>query len=210
MKNMSNTKKIILVIISLIMIVGIVMLFIVGFNKGMIYQKGTKIEVMISNGYDKAEVEKIAKEVFPNRKIFIQDLEKLNQVVSVKIENYTQEELDNFKTKIGEKFGIEKDNLEVHEVLTPATRISTIVSPYIFPVSLVTAITILYIAIKNIKEKDIAKKILTLLATLIVVAGLYFSIIVIARIPITELTMPIALALYVATLLITVIKINKD
>lgn len=210
MKNISKAKKIILAIIPLVIIVGIVMLFIVGFNKGMIYQKGTKIEVMISNGYDKAEVEKIAKEVFSNRKIFMQDIEKTNQVVSVKVENYTQEELDNFKTKIGEKYGIEKENLEVHKVLTPATRISTIVSPYIVPVSLVTAISILYIAIKNIKEKEIAKKIVTLLTMLISVAGLYFSIIIIARIPVTELTMPIALALYVVTLLITTIKRNKE
>lgn len=210
MKNISNLKKIILAIISLVIIVGIVMLFMVGFNKGMIYNKGTKIEIAISKGYDKKEVEQIAKETFPNRKILMQDLEKLNQVISVKVEHYTQEELDNFKTKIGEKYGIEKEKLEVHEVLTPATRISTIVSPYILPVSLVTAISILYIVIKNIKEKDIAKKIITLLTMLISVAGLYFSIIIIARIPVIELTMPIALVLYVATLLVTVIKINKD
>lgn len=209
MKNISNLKKIILAIISLLIIVGIVMLFIVGFNKGMIYNKGTKIEIAISKGYDKKEVEQIAKETFQNRKILMQDIEKTNQVVSIKVENYTQEELDNFKTKIGEKYGINKENLELHEVLSPATRISTIVSPYIFPVSLVTAISILYIVIKNIKEKEIAKKIITLLVALIIVAGLYFSIIIIARIPVTELTMPIALALYVATLLITVIKINK-
>lgn len=210
MKNISKAKKIILAIISLVIIVGIVMLFIVGFNKGMIYNKGTKIEIAISKGYDKKEVEQIAKETFQNRKILMQDIEKTNQVVSIKVENYTQEELDNFKTKIGEKYGINKENLELHEVLSPATRISTIVSPYILPVSLVTAISILYIVIKNIKEKEIAKKIITLLVTLIIVAGLYFSIIIIARIPVTELTMPIALALYVATLLITVIKINKD
>lgn len=210
MKNISNLKKIILAIISLVIIVGIVMLFIVGFNKGMIYNKGTKLEIAISKGYDKKEVEQIAKETFQNRKILMQDIEKTNQVVSIKVENYTQEELDNFKTKIGEKYGINKENLELHEVLSPATRISTIVSPYILPVSLVTAISILYIVIKNIKEKEIAKKIITLLTMLISVAGLYFSIIIIARIPVTELTMPIALALYVATLLITVIKINKD
>ena len=63
--------------------------------------------------------------------------------------------------------------------------------------------------IRNIKSKDMIKKVSKLLTSLIVVAGLYFSIIVLAQIPVTEYMMPIALALYVSTVLLTVIKLNK-
>ncbi len=210
MKNILKTKRIIAVMLVVVILAGIIMLFVKGFNKDIVYSKGTKIEAYISKGYEKTEIEKIAKESFPNRKILLQDIEKLNQVVSVKVENYTQEELENFKTKIAEKYGIEKDNLEVHEVATPSTRIKTLVTPYIFPVSLVTILSIVYVALRNIKEKDMISKIVKLLTNLIAVAGLYFSVIVIAQIPVNEYMMPIALALYVTTLLITVIKLNKE
>ena len=69
---------------------------------------------------------------------------------------------------------------------------------------------LLYVGIRNIKSKEMIKKVAKLLTILIAVAGLYFSIMVLARIPVTEYMMPTALALYIATLLLTVIKLNKE
>ena len=209
MRDISKSKKIIAVIIILILLAGIIMLVAKGFNKGITYQKATKIKCYIANGYDKSDIKQITDEVFVNKIVQIQDVEKLNQVVSVRINNYTEEELENFKTKISEKYGIEKDDLEIYEIEVPTTRIKTLVTPYVLPVSLVTILAIIYVGIRNIKSKDMIKKVAKLLTSLIVVAGLYFSIIVLAQIPVTEYMMPIALALYVATLLITVIKLNK-
>lgn len=210
MKDVSKSKKIIAVIIILILLAGIIMLVAKGFNKGITYQKATKIECYIAKGYNKSDIEQITNEVFNDKNVQIQDVEKLNQVVSVRINDYTEEELENFKTKISEKYGIEKDDLEIHEVEVPTTRIKTLVTPYVFPVSLVTILAIIYVGIRNITNKDMIKKVAKLLTTLIIVAGLYFSIIVLAQIPVNEYMMPIALALYVATLLITVIKLNKE
>lgn len=210
MKDVSKSKKIIAVIIILILLAGIIMLVAKGFNKGITYQKATKIESYIAKGYDKSDIKQITDEVFGNKTVKIQDVEKLNQVVSVRINNYTEEELENFKAKICEKYGIEKDDLEIYEVEVPTTKIKTLVTPYVFPVSLVTILTIIYVGIRNIKSKDMIKKVAKLLTSLIIVAGLYFSIIVLAQIPVNEYMMPIALALYVATLLITVIKLNKE
>ena len=78
MKNISKTKKIIAVIIILIILAGIIMLAIEGFNKGTTYQKATKIECYIAKGYDKADIKQIATEVFSDKNIQIQDVEKLN------------------------------------------------------------------------------------------------------------------------------------
>lgn len=210
MKNISKTKKIIAVIMALIILAGIIMLVIIGFNKGIVYQKATKIECYIAKGYDKSDIKQITDEVFENKTVQIQDVEKLNQVVSVRIKDYTEEELENFKAKISEKYGIEKDDLEIYEVEVPTTRVRTLATPYVLPVSLVTILAVIYVGIRNIKSKEMIKKVAKLLTTLIGVAGLYFSIIVLARIPVTEYMMPTALVLYVATLLITVIKLNKE
>ena len=211
MKEKNNKfNKLIIALIVTILVAGMIVIFTVGFNKSIIYQKGTKIEVKIDQGYQLEDIKEIAKETFPSRDMYLQKIEKLDQIVSIKVDHYTEEELENFKTKIVEKYGMNKDELQVEEVESPTTRISTLALPYLMPVILVTALTFIYIGIKNIKNKKIGKVMITLLLALVSTIGIYFSVIAIARIPISTYTMPIALVIYVATLLITVINLNKE
>lgn len=210
MKKITENKKILIIAILIIIVAGIIFLAVKGFNKGIIYDSATRIECYIPSGYEKADIENITNETFSNKNVTVQDIEKLNQIVSIKIKDYSEEELENFKTKISEKYGIDKDKLEIYEIKVPTTRISTIVKPYVLPVSIVTVLSLVYIALRNIKSKEAVKKVIKVALTLVLVAGIYFSILVIAQIPINEYTMPIALMLYVLTLLIEVIKLNKE
>ncbi len=210
MKKITENKKILIIAILIIIVAGIIFLAVKGFNKGIIYDSATRIECYIPSGYEKADIENITNETFSNKNVTVQDIEKLNQIVSIKIKDYSEEELENFKTKISEKYEIDKDKLEIYEIKIPTTRISTIVKPYVLPVSIVTVLSLVYIALRNIKSKEAVKKVIKVALTLVLVAGIYFSILVIAQIPINEYTMPIALMLYVLTLLIEVIKLNKE
>lgn len=210
MKKITENKKILIIAILIIIVAGIIFLAVKGFNKGIIYDSATRIECYIPSGYEKADIENITNETFSNKNVTVQDIEKLNQIVSIKIKDYSEEELENFKTKISEKYEIDKDKLEIYEIKIPTTRISTIVKPYVLPVSIVTVLSLVYIALRNIKSKETVKKVIKVALTLVLVAGIYFSILVIAQIPINEYTMPIALMLYVLTLLIEVIKLNKE
>ena len=206
---MKKITKIMIAIVVAIIISGIVITILYGLNKDISYQKSRKIEVNIPKGYEKEDISQIANEVFSNKDIQIQDMEKTNQVVSIRIKEYTSDELNNFKTKILEKYDVDQDDLSVYEIEVPETKISTLVTPYIFSVGLVTVLSIVYLALRNIKS-NAGKKVLTLIISLIMVLGLYFSIIAITRIPVSEYTMPIALTVYVATLLITLGIINKE
>ena len=67
MKNISENKKIIAIVILIVLIAGVVMLAVKGFNKGLTYQASKRIEVSIPKGYDKKEVKDIADEVFSNK-----------------------------------------------------------------------------------------------------------------------------------------------
>ena len=209
MKEISKIKKLVLTVIIAVIIAGITVTILYGINKGIEYKESTKIEVNIPNGYEKEDIEQIAKESFSDKNILVQDIEKTKQVVSVRIGNFTEDELNIFKAKISEKYNIEQDKLVVYEIEVPETKIFTLVNPYMFSVSLVTVLSIVYIALRNIK-KDALSKVIRLLLSLIVVIGLYFSIIAIARIPINQYIMPMALTLYVATILITVVELNKE
>ena len=206
---MKKITKIMIAIVVAIIISGIVITILYGLNKDISYQKSRKIEVNIPKGYEKEDISQIANEVFSNKDIQIQDMEKTNQVVSIRIKEYTSDELNNFKTKILEKYDVDQEDLSVYEIEVPETKISTLVTPYIFSVGLVTVLSIVYLALRNIKS-NAGKKVLTLIISLIMVLGLYFSIIAITRIPVSEYTMPIALTVYVATLLITLGIINKE
>lgn len=205
MKKWLNKEKIFLIIIILILLSGVITLYVAGFEKTTEYKAGTRIEIYIPNGYEKQDIINIAKESF-SKKVSFEEIEKLNQVAAIKLQDYTEEELENFKVKIAEKYGIEKDNLELQEIPLPTTRISTDITPYIFPTVLITVLSLIYILFRNLKSENKWKLILNIILTLAVVLGLYFSLILILRIPFGSYTMPLALAIYMTTLMMLVNK----
>jgi len=209
MKNILKKNKIIILLIILFIITGTITLFIAGFEKDTIYAAGTRIEVYIPQGYEKQEVINIAKESFAGKEVVIEEVEKLNQVVGIKIKSYTEEELNKFKTNICEKYEIEEKSLELHEIPLPTTRIRTAVAPYVFPVTLVTILSLIYMVFRNLKSDNKWKNILKIILVLALVLGVYFSLILVFRLSFGSYTMPLALAIYIITLIISVNNIKK-
>lgn len=204
MKYILKKNNLILLVLIVFILAGLITMFVTGFNKSSEYQAGTRIEVYIPQGYEKQDVIDIANESFNGKKINFEKMEKLNQVAGIKVKEYSSEELDVFKTKISEKYNIDKDKLQIYEIEIPATRISTAIEPYILPVILVTVISLIYVLFRNLKSEQKWKIILKIVLTLSIVLGLYFSIVLICRLPFADYTMPLALAIYIITLLILV------
>lgn len=204
-----NLNKIVLVVLILLIISGIIILGVKGFNKSPEYIAGTKIEVYIEKGYNKDDIVNIARECFSNKDIYFKEVEKLNQVASIKIKDYSEEELNNYKAKISEKYDIEKDSLRLYEVQVPTTQIRTVITPYILPVVLVTVIFLVYVLFRNLKSKDKWKIIIKILLILIIALGIYFSLVLVLRLPFGMYTMPIALAIYISTLIVLVNNMKK-
>lgn len=209
MKNISKKSKIILLLLILLIVSGIITLFVAGFEKSATYKAGTRIEIYIPQGYEKQDIINIANESFSGKEFTFEEIEKLNQVAGIKIQDYTQEELDKFKSSICEKYGIEEDSLELHEIPLPTTRISTAVTPYVFPVVLVTVLSLIYVLFKNLKSENKWKIILKIIAVLALVLGAYFSLILVLRLPFGSCTMPLALSIYIITLVISVNNIKE-
>ena len=209
MKCIFKKNKVILIVLTVLIIAGLITMFVAGFEKSSEYQAGTRIEVYIPQGYEKQDVINIAKEAFNAKEIGFEEVEKLNQVAGIKIKEYTQEELKTFKTKISEKYEIDEENLEVYEIAMPTMRIRTAVEPYVLPVVLTTVLSLIYILFKNIKSEDKWKIILKAVFTLAIVLGVYFSLILIIQLPFADYTMPLALAIYIITLIILVNNNNK-
>lgn len=204
MKDIWKKNKITLLVLTILIIAGTIILGINGFEKSPDLKAGTKIEIYIPQGYEKQDVINIAKQIFGEDYLAFEEVEKLNQIAGIKVNNYTEEQLNDFKSKISEKYGIDEKELEVYEIPMPNVRVSTLVTPYVFPVTLVTILSLIYVLFRNLKSENKWKIVLKTVLTLVIVLGSYFSIILIFRLPFGNYTMPIALAIYIITLIILV------
>lgn len=204
MKDIWKKNKITLLVLTILIIAGIIILGISGFEKSPDLKAGTKIEIYIPKGYEKQDVINIAKQSFGEDYLAFEEVEKLNQIAGIKVNNYTEEQLKDFKAKISEKYEIKTEELEMYEIPMPNVRVSTLVTPYVFPVTLVTILSLIYVLFRNLKSENKWKIVLKTVLTLVIVLGSYFSIILIFGLPFGNYTMPVALAIYIITLIILV------
>ena len=200
MKKMFKKNKILGLVVSCIIIIfGIFSFVKYGFNKDLCFSESKKIEIAIPTGYEKSEIEEIASKIF-NNEFYVEKIEKLNQVFGIRIREYSSEELETFKEKVSQKYGIDVDNLQVEEIDVPSTRVITIISAYIAPIITTVILCFIYFIIRNFKNKNLIKASIMNIILLIGIQLIYFSIILIFRIKLNNYTMPICLLLYILTL----------
>ena len=190
MKEILKNKKIIYAILSIIIIIGIIVTCVFKLNFSLLYSQNTRINLYI------------AQEVFGTKDIAYQKIEKFNEAVSIIVKEASDEQVENLKTKIQEKYQIETTDNLVKEIEVAHFRLRDMIKPYIIPVVISTAILLIYIVIKYIKL-GVIKVILTLILRLAVVEAVAFSIIAICRLHVGIYTMPILLAIYVLVTLLT-------
>ena len=150
MKKYLNIKNIILAITILIVIAGVVSFCVFGFEKSIEYKAGTRIEIYIPNGYQKQDIINIAKESFNTDEVLFSEIDKLGETAGIKVINYTKEQLEVYVNKITEKYEIVEDEVEYIEKVVPETKLSTVVTPYIKLIILITLISLIYVMIKNV------------------------------------------------------------
>lgn len=199
MKNISKKTKILSIIIAIIIIAGIIVIAIKGFNFDLKYEKSQKVELYLEQEFNISDIKTITDEVMPGKQVIIQKVEVFEDSVSIIASEITDEEKTNLITKINEKYGTEltADSTEIENI--PHTRARDIIKPYVWPFAIATIIILVYMAVRYHKlgsVKIIAKTIginLVAQATLI-------SIIAITRIPFGRLTIPMVLAMYLLTM----------
>lgn len=207
MKKYFNKKTIILAISILIILAGGITIGISGFEKSLEYKSGTRIEVYIPEGYEKQTILNFAQECFKTDEIIFSEIEEVGKVAGIKVEKYTQAQLENYLLKISEKYGIDGEDMEHYEIVIPETKVSTVVEPYLLPLIIITLLSLIYIIIKNYKSNNKIKMSLKILGILVIVLSLYFCCIALFKLQFGIYTMPLAFALYIVTLLIAINKI---
>ena len=209
MKNITKKQKIALIIFAIIIIVGLVVTFTVGFNFELKMQETKKVELYVQNSFEISDIKNIVNEVMPDQEVIIQKVEVFEDSVSIIAKDITEEQKQQLIEKVNEKYQTEISADSIEIVTIPNTRGRDLIKPYIVPFAISSVLILAYMAIKYRKLGSL-KTVLKVITTIIVSQALLFSLIAITRYPIGRLTIPMVITLYLFTLLVITTKLETQ
>ena len=199
MKEFIKSKQLKIILIALVIIAGIVIIAVEGFNFDLKYQDTQRVELYLKTEFNIADIRQITNEVFGNQKVMIQKVEVFEDSVSITTTSISDEQKNNLITKINEKYGTELTTEDTTIENIGHTRGRDIIKPYIIPFAIAVIIVLVYLGIRYYKLV-IVKVIGKSIGIMVLAQVLLFSIIAITRIPIGRLTIPMVMLVYLLTL----------
>ena len=209
MKQFIKSKQLKIILIALVIIAGIVMIAVKGFNFDLKYQDTQRVELYLKTEFNISDIRQITDEVFGNQKVMIQKVEVFEDSVSITTTSISDEQKSNLITKINEKYGTEltAEDTVVEDI--GHTRGRDIIKPYIIPFAIAVIVVLIYLGIRYHKLTT-AKVIAKSIGIMTLAQILLFSVIAITRIPIGRLTIPMVILVYLLTLFGITTKFEKD
>lgn len=202
-----KNKKIILgAIIALIIIAGIIVVNVWGFNKELRFEQSQMIEINIEQKVDSTKIKEIANEVLGMHNM-VQTVTVYEDSVRIRARNISEEQKTNIVNKLKENYEFEQTAEKTEIKIVPATRIRDMYKQYIKPLAISSALVLIYMIIRYHK-KGIWKVCAKTILIPIVAELLLLSWIAIARIPVGRFTPVLVILMYMASILY-VIKENE-
>lgn len=220
MKQLKDPKKIFFyVVIALIIIAGIVMVAVKGFNVELRYKANKKVELAIGETVDISKIQEKADEVFGKGKSVVQLVEVFKDAVQITAEDITEEQKNSLVAKINELYPQEAAEDGTTTALLDASKITIessenarlrdFLKPYVIPTVVVTIVILVYYAILY-RKLGVAKVISKSVLTIVIAQLVLLSVLAIARFPMGRLTTPLVLLVYVTSLIYTSGSLMKD
>ena len=131
---LSGSKKILLLGIILLIVAGVVVVLLKGFNVSLFYRQHEELNIVIGKEVNIKDINGICKEVFGNKSFIVRSVELFDDSISIRAESITNEEKSELVNKINEKYSTElvAEDLTVNE--NPNIRIRDLIRPYVKPV----------------------------------------------------------------------------
>ena len=198
MKQLIKNKNFVISLIVLVVLAGIVMIAVKGFNFDLKYQDTQRVELYLQTQFEISDIKQITNEIFGNQRVMIQKVEVFEDSVSITTTSISDDQKSNLITKINEKYGTEltAEDIEVQNITH--TRGRDIIKPYIVPFAIAVIAILIYMAIKYYKL-NMLKVISQSAAILLLAQIVLFCIIAITRIPIGRLTIPMVILVFLLT-----------
>ena len=202
-----NKKIIAIAILALIILAGIVVVNILGFNKQLEFKQGQSIDVYVRKEIDEKKIKEIANEVLGKENL-VQLVEIYKDMVTIRAEQITEEQKNNIVNKIKENYEFEQTAEETVIKTVPATRILDMYKHYVVPMLISGVIILAYMLIRY-NKKGVIKVLLRTILIPIIAELVLLSLIAIKRIPLGVYTPILVIIVYLASI-VFVTKKNEE
>ena len=205
---MKVMKKVVSILLICLLIAGIIVIAVKGFNVGLKYSENTQIAINIGKTFEINDIKQITSEVFKGQRVIIQKVELYEDMVQITVKEASEEQINELNTKINEKYELENSIDDVEVVQNANVRLRTLIKPYILPISILSIVTILYAMIVY-RKQGILYVLYTTAMAIVAPQAILSSLYAVTRIPINRLTSIIAVVVYIASITITMMYFGK-
>ena len=205
---MKVMKRVVSILLICLLIAGIIVIAVKGFNVGLKYSENTQIAINIGKTFEINDIKQITSEVFKGQRVIIQKVELYEDMVKITVKEASEGQINELNTKINEKYELENSIDDVEVVQNANVRLRTLIKPYILPISILSIVTILYAMIVY-RKQGILYVLYTTAMAIVAPQAILSSLYAVTRIPINRLTSIIAVVVYIASITITMIYFGK-
>lgn len=206
---LSGSKKIVLLGLILLIIAGIVVVALKGFNVDLMLEQHEEMNIVIGKEVSIKDIKDICKEVFQNKQTLVRTVDLFNDSVNISVESITDEEKNELINKINEKYETELsvDNLTSYTVSN--VRIRDLVRPYVSPVLISVIVIVAYLIIR-FRKMSVLKLLGKLFGIILLTELVIASIIAISRIPVSATIVNLMTVVAVIELIFYIRKTEKE
>ena len=195
-----KNKKIIIAILLIVLIAGIAMTIVKGMEFDLEYSNTKQIDIYIGKQFEINDVKQITNEVLGKQPIQIRKIELYEDSICITAKDISEEQKNEIINKVNEKYGTEVKAEDTQIITLAHIRGREIAKQYIMPITIASVIVLIYLAIRYHKLGSF-KVILKTIGIMVLAQLELLSIIAITRLPIGRITIPLAIIIYVLTLL---------
>lgn len=201
-------KKIIRILLICLIIAGTIVISTIGFNVGIKYSANTQISINMKQKFNVQDVKKIAKEVFKNQPVLVQQVEIYKDMAQITVKEASEEQINELNQKINEKYGLENKIEDLYVTNNSNVKLKTIANQYKIPIAIVSIIVILY-AMVLYRKLGIWKVLYTTALNMIVPQTILFSVYAVTRLPINRATAVISIMVYISSIILSFVHLSK-
>ena len=208
---MENKKRVMLILIPIVAIIvaGILMICLKGFNYSLLYSNVKRLNIYMDKEFNIEDVKTITNEVFGDKQVKVQKANQFGTVVSIVTSEITEEEQNSLIEKINTKFEITLDKeTDIALMNIPQVRAWDLVKIYVSPLLTITLISIAYMALR-FRKNGIIQSLIEPVVSLVLIMALYVSVVAIIRIPINEFFVILGILIYILTIICNAMRLSK-
>ena len=208
---MENKKKVMLILIPIVAIIvaGILMICLKGFNYSLLYSNIQRLNIYMDKEFNVEDIKTITNEVFGDKQVKVQKANQFGTVVSIVTSEITEEEQKSIIEKINTKYEITLDKeTDIALMNIPQARAWDLVKIYVSPLLTITLISIAYMAIR-FRKNGIIKSLVEPAVSLVLIIALYVSVVAIVRIPVNEFFVILGMLIYILTIICNAMRLSK-